>query len=920
MPKVFISYSHNPDERWKDRILGHLRVLNAAGLDLSVWDDRRISGGDEWRYEITDAIETCDIALLLISRQFLTSRFIMGEEVPPLLKRRKEGGLRIVPVILSPCQWQHHRWLEPIQARPKDAEPLSGMDEHRAEDALSKLAGEIWDLVKDKVTPHSAPLPAASVPAPAPTRQSPVRSAPGQVIHGRDALLGNLCAALKEADVLAVYGFRGNGKSSLIRALTSQAGSSLGEWPHLDAAIERDVSSLYRRLAERLGDRSERPQRPTGSVEEIAAALRARCPNAAHTVIWIDRAHMWFDRGSWIDPALASFFLALRKAFPSRWRWVFEMRERPVAALLGENVRTFEVPGLDRQALGEWLAAEAPPGEEANWRYSGDQLRAMYQWLGGGGGQHAHPLATSLLVEVALAHGVTPFVALRNVLGTVEGRIELALLADLYHNVLQPHEQRLLQALALYRSAIPHDHFARLEVALQANGAWDALDRRCLLTSESQQERYYIHGFVAGWVRHLLGYPDASEEAGGGDFPQTLRPNQRSHLRTLHREIATCWLADLGARPRVTVPNVTRALEGLHHGLAAGCTAEVGSIAIDLFGGSEAWVVERLWRFDEGLRAGNAPLSEQIAVLELITRINASDHKAWRFLGELLRKTGASTDRQVHCFEQALAGRPDFPPYLANLGHVLLDQGPTGAGAFLERLAQHRQLYPEAINEHVVVIEADCLSLAGRSESASLLRRQRIDEGSPHPALYGAEAAHQLAQGHPDEALRLLDLAAQRGAADAYTDSIRATALERSGNGDKASLLRRRRIDDGSPHPAFYGAEAVYQLAQGQPDEALRLLDLAAQRGVANAYTDSIRATALEQSGKGEKASLLRRQPIDEGSLEPVFYGAEAVYQLEQGHSEDALRLLDLAAQRGIANAYTDSIRAAALERSGKGE
>lgn len=285
----------------------------------------------------------------------------------------------------------------------------------------------------------------------------------------------------------------------------------------------------------------------------------------------------------------------------------------------------------------------------------------------------------------------------------------------------------------------------------------------------------------------MLGYSDASEEAGNDDLPQALSPEQRSHLRALHREVASCWLADLGARPRVTLPNVTRALEGLHHGLAAGRTAEIGRIAIDLFGGSEAWVVDRLWRFDEGLRAGNAPLGEQIAVLDLITRIDASDHKAWRFLGELLRKTGAPADRLVHCCEQALAGRPDFPPYLANLGHLLLGQGPAGAGAFLDRLAQHRQDHPEAINDHVLAIEADCLGQARRSEGASLLRRQRIDECSTNPAFYNAEADYQLAQGHPDEALRLLDLAAQRGATDHYTNSIRARALERSGKVDEAS-------------------------------------------------------------------------------------------------------------------------------------
>ncbi len=851
MPKVFISYSHNPDERWKDKLLSHLQVLNTAGLDLSVWDDRRISSGDEWRAEIKDAIETCHVAVLLISRQFLTSSFIMGEEVPPLLKRRKEGGLRVIPVILSPCQWQHHRWLEPIQARPKNAAPLSGMNEHQAEDALCQLAGEIWNLADQTPAHPSAPRTETSISG-AIASQSARRIASYQAmqLYGRESLLNEICATLNSADAIALYGFRGNGKSSLIRAMMNMESSMWGEWPHVNAAVERDAGALFRRIAERLGDRSERPRPPTGSVHEMATALRERCPSVSSTTIWIDRAHAWFEGGSWLDPTLAALFTALRQAFPGRLRWVFELRERPPAALLSEGVRAFEVPGLDRHVLADWLAAAAPHDSEGDWRYTGDQLRGIYQWLGGGGGQHASPLATGLLIDVAVAHGITPLMTLRRVLGTVEGRIEVALLADLYHNVLLPQEQRLLQALALYRGAIPHDHFARLEEVLDVEGAWEGLDRRCLLTSESQGERYYIHGFVAGWIRHLMGYTDASEEGGNSDLPLALSPGQRSHLQSLHAGIAGCWLAELGARARVTLPNVTRALEALHHGLIAERTADIARIATDLFGGSEAWVVDRLWRFDEVLRQRNAPLNEQVAVLDLITRVDAGAHKAWRFLGELLRKLGAPADRLVQCFDQALAGRPGFPPYLANLGHVLLERGPAGAEKFLDILDRHRRQHPEAINDYVLAIEFDCLECVGHGEKASHLRRQLIDERSINPSFYGAEADYQLKQGRAEEALRLLELAAQRGATDSYTDSIRAKALERSGDGKKASELRCRHIEQHATNPAFYSAEAEYQLRMGDPDQALRLLNLATTRGAADGYTELIRAKALEHSGR----------------------------------------------------------------------
>jgi hypothetical protein len=149
MATLFVSYSHQ-DEAWKDRVVRQLRVLATEGLE--VWDDRRIAAGAGWAEEIGQAIAACDVALLLISAAFLTSEFILGNEIPVLLQRRKAQGIRVIPVILSPCQWQRIPWLGALQARPKDGQPLSGMSKAKAEAALSALAGEIGDLLLPRLT------------------------------------------------------------------------------------------------------------------------------------------------------------------------------------------------------------------------------------------------------------------------------------------------------------------------------------------------------------------------------------------------------------------------------------------------------------------------------------------------------------------------------------------------------------------------------------------------------------------------------------------------------------------------------------------------------------------------------------------------------------------------------------------------
>ncbi len=144
-PTVFVSYSHK-DEGWKDRLVTHLGVLEREGA-LSVWDDRRIVAGADWYPEIADALDGASVALLLVSADFLTSNFILGEEVPRLLERRRREGLRVIPVILRPCAWDRVGWLRSIQARPKDGRPLSPMNEAQADAALADLAREVADLI-----------------------------------------------------------------------------------------------------------------------------------------------------------------------------------------------------------------------------------------------------------------------------------------------------------------------------------------------------------------------------------------------------------------------------------------------------------------------------------------------------------------------------------------------------------------------------------------------------------------------------------------------------------------------------------------------------------------------------------------------------------------------------------------------------
>ena len=116
MKKIFVSYSH-ADEKWKDRLVKHLKVIQNQNQQ-SVWDDSQILAGGRWRKEIETVINAADGAILLISADFLTSEFILKQEVPRLLKRWENDEIKIFPLIVEHCAWDQVDWLNKLRLDP----------------------------------------------------------------------------------------------------------------------------------------------------------------------------------------------------------------------------------------------------------------------------------------------------------------------------------------------------------------------------------------------------------------------------------------------------------------------------------------------------------------------------------------------------------------------------------------------------------------------------------------------------------------------------------------------------------------------------------------------------------------------------------------------------------------------------------
>jgi hypothetical protein len=142
---LFISYSHK-NERWRERLLVHLKPLH---LDIDVWSDKRLKPGDDWTREIKAALARAEVAVLLVSADFLASDFIASVELPSLLQLAERQSCKVIPIIVGYCLFPSIQGLQHFQAMNPPDEPLEGMNKAQAEQVLTRVALAIKGYLSD---------------------------------------------------------------------------------------------------------------------------------------------------------------------------------------------------------------------------------------------------------------------------------------------------------------------------------------------------------------------------------------------------------------------------------------------------------------------------------------------------------------------------------------------------------------------------------------------------------------------------------------------------------------------------------------------------------------------------------------------------------------------------------------------------
>jgi AAA domain-containing protein/TIR domain-containing protein len=114
--KVFVSYCRE-DVDWLKEFRRYAAPLEQDGR-ITFWDDQDIFVGMNWKDEIRASLASARIGVLLVTQNFLTTRFITEQEMPTLM-----AGTRIFWIPISASTFEYARFAD-CQAAHDPRQPL----------------------------------------------------------------------------------------------------------------------------------------------------------------------------------------------------------------------------------------------------------------------------------------------------------------------------------------------------------------------------------------------------------------------------------------------------------------------------------------------------------------------------------------------------------------------------------------------------------------------------------------------------------------------------------------------------------------------------------------------------------------------------------------------------------------------------
>lgn len=129
--KIFVSYSHK-DMDWVSKD-GEYKLIAWLSEQLEdeaiVWTDHALQNlvGEEFKQHIYDRIRESNIVILLISQNFVSSKFIMDTELPFIKELLEAQKIKILPILLTDLSIsgkQKISWIFDLQIYPGETKTL----------------------------------------------------------------------------------------------------------------------------------------------------------------------------------------------------------------------------------------------------------------------------------------------------------------------------------------------------------------------------------------------------------------------------------------------------------------------------------------------------------------------------------------------------------------------------------------------------------------------------------------------------------------------------------------------------------------------------------------------------------------------------------------------------------------------------
>ncbi|WP_161977821.1 CHAT domain-containing protein [Dictyobacter kobayashii] len=140
---IVISYAPE-DEKFRKNLEKHFITMKRNG-DITIWHTNSTTAGDNI-IEKVHYLDTADIVLLLVSKDFLFSDSIYENELRPAINRRSKGLTHVIPIIVSEtADWEKDRLFGGLYPLPREKRPVSAWKDE--DSAIVSIVNDVRTVI-----------------------------------------------------------------------------------------------------------------------------------------------------------------------------------------------------------------------------------------------------------------------------------------------------------------------------------------------------------------------------------------------------------------------------------------------------------------------------------------------------------------------------------------------------------------------------------------------------------------------------------------------------------------------------------------------------------------------------------------------------------------------------------------------------